>query len=106
MTIKINKHLMGGHVHMDVFVGKDKDHLARSGELVLREEEVPEVESALMSAASYKGCSCGKSFSLKHWNELPLLGYIETADDDEKPFRLELRNCSDCGSTMACPERT
>jgi len=106
MTIKLRKQLLGGHVHIDVFVGKDKDHLARSGELVLRPEEVPEVESALMSPGVYHGCPCGKSFSLSHWNELSLVGHQPTEDDDGKPFRLELRNCSACGSTLACPEKT
>lgn len=40
MTVfKLRSETLGGHVHIDLFVGKDLDHLAKSGTLVLRLEE-------------------------------------------------------------------
>lgn len=94
--------MLGGHTHIDVFVGKDADHLGRSGTLVLRNEEVPEFEHSMLSP--HKTCSCGKMYSYAKWAELPLVGHQPTFDDDDKPFNLELKNCFICGSTLACPE--
>lgn len=39
MTFKFNHELLGGHVHIAVFSGKDRDHLGKCGDLVMREEE-------------------------------------------------------------------
>ena len=41
-------------------------------------------------------CSCGQSFTLAQWQQLPFVGTQATLDDE----LLELRNCS-CGSTRA-----
>lgn len=102
MTIKIKKEVRGAHHHLDVFVGADKDHLALSGCLVLRENEAKEVEYALN--APHKACSCGRVYTEATWKELPLIGLQPTADDDDRPFNLELRNCRVCGTTLACEE--
>ena len=39
MTFKFNHELLGGHVHIAVFSGPDKDHLGKCGDLVMRAEE-------------------------------------------------------------------
>lgn len=44
MNLKFNAETKGSHVHVRVFVGKDKDHLALAGTLVLRPEEFKELE--------------------------------------------------------------
>lgn len=41
MYVRLRYRLLGGHVHVRVFVGKDVDHLQKSGDLVLREDEWP-----------------------------------------------------------------
>jgi hypothetical protein len=102
MTIKIRKEVLGGHTHLDVFMGPDKDHVAKAGSLVLRNEEVKEFEGAVLSP--HKTCSCGKMYSFIDWKELPLVGHQPTADDDGVPFNLELKNCLICRSTLACVE--
>jgi hypothetical protein len=104
MTIKTKKEIRGAHEHLDVFVGPDKDHLALSGHLVLREKEAREVEYALN--APHKACSCGKVYSEVSWSELKFVGFQPTEDDDGKPYNLELKNCRVCGSTLACAEKT
>jgi len=104
VTIKTKKEIRGAHEHLDVFVGPDKDHLALSGCLVLRHDEAKEVEYAL--STPHKVCSCGKVYSVKSWEELSLVGFQPTEDDDGKPFTLELRNCASCGTTLACTENT
>lgn len=43
-----------------------------------------------------KRCSCGMSWSLQAWLNLPLVGRI---DDGFEP--VELRNCEMCWSTLA-----
>lgn len=102
MTIKIKKQIRGAHEHLDVFVGPDSEHLALSGHLVLREgEEAHEVEYALNAA--HKACACGKVYSEHRWKELDFVGLQPTADENERHFNLELRNCV-CGSALACEE--
>jgi hypothetical protein len=102
MTIKTRKQTQGGHEHLDVFVGPDKDHLALSGHLVLRPREALEIEYALN--APHKACSCGKVYSEASWKELQFVGLQPTEDDDGNAFNLDLRNCRVCGSTIACTE--
>jgi hypothetical protein len=46
-----------------------------------------------------KRCSCEQTYSLAQWNALKLVGY-----QDVDGVRLELRQCSTCGSTIAIPE--
>jgi hypothetical protein len=48
MTFKLNHELLGGHVHIAVFSGKDRDHLGKCGDLVMRAEEWPEFVAALL----------------------------------------------------------
>jgi len=100
MPIKTRKQTQGGHEHLDVFVGPDKDHLALSGRLVLRPSEASELEYALN--APHKVCSCGKIYTEVSWKELESVGVQPTTDDDARPFNLDLRNCRVCGSTIAC----
>lgn len=56
MMMKLKDTLRGGHVHVDVFVGPDADHLAHTGTLVLRLGEWRAVELAFAMAAA---CSTG-----------------------------------------------
>lgn len=102
MTIKIKKEVLGGHAHLDVFVGPDADHLAKAGHLVLREGEAREFEYALN--APHKACGCGKVYTEASWKELHFVGLQPTTDDNDRPFNLELRNCRVCGTTLACEE--
>lgn len=51
MTFKFNHELRGGHVHIAVFSGKDKDHMGKCGDLVMRKEEWPEFRHAFQSVA-------------------------------------------------------
>lgn len=53
MTFKLNHELRGGHVHIAVFSGPDKDHLGKCGDLVMREEEWPEFR-AIFQCADYE----------------------------------------------------
>jgi hypothetical protein len=39
MTFKLNHELLGGHVHIAVFSGADRDHLGKCGDLVMRADE-------------------------------------------------------------------
>jgi hypothetical protein len=39
MYVKFVSQVGGGHVHFAVFMGKDKDHLGKAGDLCLRIEE-------------------------------------------------------------------
>jgi hypothetical protein len=39
MVIKLRERLAGGHVHGDVFMGPDAEHLANCGRLVMRVDE-------------------------------------------------------------------
>lgn len=100
--IKVKTELLGAHEHLDVFVGPDADHLAKSGSLVMRDYEAKEVVHALTSP--HKTCSCGKMYSFIDWKELPLVGHQPTFDDNGVPFNLELKNCLICSSTLACVE--
>lgn len=45
MIFKLRSALLGGHVHIDVFVGPDADHLAKTGTLVMRPDEAKSFES-------------------------------------------------------------
>jgi hypothetical protein len=51
VTFKFNHELLGGHVHIAVFSGKDRDHLGKCGDLVMREEEWPEFKETLIKGA-------------------------------------------------------
>lgn len=98
MAIKIRKEVLGSHAHLDVFIGKDKDSLAKAGHLVVRDHEAQEVEHAL--TAPHAACGCGKTYNETTWKELKSIGYMPSFDDDGQRIRLELRNCS-CNSTLA-----
>lgn len=45
MVFKLRTELLGAHVHIDVFVGPDADHLAKTGTLVMRPDEAKSFES-------------------------------------------------------------
>jgi hypothetical protein len=65
-------------------------------------------------------CVCGQPFTIESWDALPMLGYQEAPDDFAfcdcsagtgasnhslycagRGYRLALRNCPSCGTTMA-----
>ena len=54
-----------------------------------------------MALKAFKLCGCGRAFSLREWDALPLVGHQahEPDKDGLPPFRLEYRNCP-CGSTL------
>jgi hypothetical protein len=45
MKFKLRNEKRGGHVHIDVFVGPDEDHLALAGTLVMRAGEAAAFEA-------------------------------------------------------------
>lgn len=51
MILKFREQLLGGHVHVDVFVGRDRDHLANAGRLVFGVDEWPTLAAALQNGA-------------------------------------------------------
>ena len=54
MIIRMRPKKLGGHVHCDVFIGKAKNMtFAKSGDLVLREEEWDEFRNQLNSAVEF-----------------------------------------------------
>jgi hypothetical protein len=46
-----------------------------------------------------KTCGCGASYDLSRWSLLPLLG--RQADRNHRVANLEVRRCTNCGSTLA-----
>jgi hypothetical protein len=55
MILKLRDRHMGGHVHVDVFIGPDADHLAKSGELVFKVSEWIAVGLTLAFGSAYVG---------------------------------------------------
>jgi hypothetical protein len=53
-----------------------------------------------MRLPPYKTCSCGKTFDLAAWSDLPLVGYQLGEGPYGDPAALVLRNCGACGSTL------
>ncbi len=54
-------------------------------------------------ARSYKTCSCGREYTQRAWDELPLLGLQKIEADEEagEPATVfTARNCASCSSTM------
>jgi hypothetical protein len=47
-----------------------------------------------------KRCRCGAEYTALQWLGLPFVGRLDDDEDD-----LELRNCTDCGSTISIPTR-
>lgn len=48
----------------------------------------------------FKLCGCGKSYTVREWDELPLLGVVaHDVEENGPPARLEYKTCS-CGSTI------
>lgn len=45
--IKFREDTRGSHVHIDVFVGPDEEHLANAGRLVFREDEWSKLRDAV-----------------------------------------------------------
>lgn len=64
MTFKLKHELRGGHVHIAVFSGPDRDHLGKCGDLVMRAEEWPEFRDILAR---------GVLAEAKFGREIPLL---------------------------------
>jgi hypothetical protein len=50
-----------------------------------------------------KVCTCGAAIVRELWEELPELAQIESEDDEGAPCTVSLRNCPECGSTLALP---
>jgi hypothetical protein len=50
----------------------------------------------------FKQCGCGRKYTVAEWGALPIRGHIDVPEDGHGPSeRLQLRNCSRCGSTIA-----
>lgn len=52
----------------------------------------------------YKTCSCGRDFTKKEWQKLKFVGVQDTVDE-EHFYRLELRNCPTCRSTIGVEKK-
>jgi len=55
VPFKLNHELRGGHVHVAVFSGPDRDHLGKCGDLVMRKEEWLEFRISFQSGANERG---------------------------------------------------
>lgn len=88
---------------MDVFVGPPGNG-ALAGALLLRENEVREVEQALTAPRCV--CTCGRVFSAESWDQLELMYTKLTMTDEGDPavMNVEIRACSFCGRDLACLE--
>jgi len=62
MILKIRDRLLGAHVHVDVFIGPDADHLAKSGELVFTVREWCAFGALLAYGAAHIGEDVGLIF--------------------------------------------
>lgn len=62
----------------------------------------PDIDGLEGHVASYcegrvvKRCACGREYSAAAWSALTYVG-----EQDDGVERLELRNCGECGSTVA-----
>jgi hypothetical protein len=47
----------------------------------------------------FKQCGCGRTFNAREWAALEDVGEVFT-EDETGTFRLEMRNCDACRSTL------
>ena len=73
MQFKLRNEKLGGHVHIDVFVGSDEDHLALAGTLVMRPGEAAAFETHFPPPEKpHCKCEpwyCGHSRDCPEWRE-------------------------------------
>ena len=55
MTIKTRDELLGGHVHIGVFIGKDADHLQKAGDVCVDADQWTQVHSMFACGAQVAG---------------------------------------------------